>query len=65
MLVDLIKTINEKDSFTTNIQINHFDSDHYTTRKDHFENTQDYNQAQCDDMDNSEHESHNELDSSQ
>ena len=28
---DLIEAINETDSFTTNIHINHFDNDHYTT----------------------------------
>ena len=30
---DLIEAINEMDTFTTNIQINHFDSDHYTAKK--------------------------------
>ena len=62
---DLIETINVMDIFTINIQIDHFDSDHYTTQEDHFDNTQDDNQAQCDDVDNSEHESYDELDSSQ
>ena len=28
---DLIKATNEKESFTTIIQTNYFDSDHYTT----------------------------------
>ena len=36
---DLLKTINQKDSLTTNIQINHFDCDYHTTRKDYFSNT--------------------------
>ena len=65
MYEDLINTINEQDSFTTNIHINHFDSNHYTTQKDHFDNTQNNNQAQFDDRDNSEHIGYNELDSSQ
>ena len=40
---DLIKAINEMNLFTIIIQINHFDSDHYTTQEDHFDNTQDDN----------------------
>ena len=36
---DLIEVINEMDTFTTNIQINHFDSDHYTAQEDYFDNT--------------------------
>ena len=60
-----VKEINEQDSFTTNIYINHFDSNHYTTQKDHFDNNQDEDQAQFDDTDNSEHENYNKLDSSQ
>ena len=62
---DLIKAINETDSFTTNIQINHFDSDHYTAQEDHFDNTQDDDQDHCDNMDNSEHDNYDKLDSSQ
>ena len=61
---DLIETINEMDTFTTNIQINYFDSDHYTAQEDHFDNIQDDGQDQCDDVDNSEHVCYNELDSS-
>ena len=57
---DLIKGISETDSLTTIIQIDNFDSDNYTTQKDHFNNAQDDNQAQCNDVDNSEHESYNE-----
>ena len=43
MYENLIKTINEQDSFTTNIHIDRFDSNHYTTQKNHFYNTQDDN----------------------
>ena len=39
-------------------------SDHYTAQEDYFNNTQNDNQDHCDNMDNSEHESDNELDSS-
>ena len=56
---DLIRAINEMDTFTTNIQIYHFDSDHYTSQEDYFDNTQDDGQAQCDDVNNSEQESYN------
>ena len=65
MSEELIETLNEMDTFTTNIKINHFDSDHYTAQEDHFDNNQDDGQDKCDDVDNSEHESYNELDSSQ
>ena len=50
---DLIEAINEMDTFTTNIQINHFDSDHYTAKEDHFNNSRDDGQDQCDDVDKS------------
>ena len=59
---DLIEAINKTGSFTTIIQIKHFDNDQYTTQEHLFNNTQDDNQAQYDDVDNSEHESYNELD---
>ena len=62
---DLIEAINKINTFTNKIQINHFDSDHYTAQHDHFRNTQDDNQEHCDNMDNPEHESYNELDNSQ
>ena len=62
---DLTKTSNETDSFTNIIQIKHFDYDNYTTYEDHFGNTQNDNQVQCDDVDNFEHKSYNELDRSQ
>ena len=61
---DLIKAINEIDTIATNIQIDQFYSDHYITQEDYFNNTQNDNQDHCDNMDNSEHESDNELDSS-
>ena len=62
---DLIEIINEMDTSTTKIQINHFDSDHYIAQEDHFNNTQDDNQDHCDDIDNSEDESDGGLDNSQ
>ena len=37
---DLIEAINEMNTFATNIHINHFDSDHYTSKEDHLDNTQ-------------------------
>ena len=64
MLDNLIEVINEMNTFTTNIQINHFDSDQYTTQKDHFNNIQDANQTRWDDVNNSEHNTYNILDSS-
>ena len=64
---NLTRTINEMDIFTTKIQNNHFDSDHYTAiaQEDHFDNTQDDNQNHCDDKGNPKHESYDELDNSQ
>ena len=41
----LIKTINKMESFTINIQINHFDNEHYTAQGDHFDITQNDGQA--------------------
>ena len=61
---DLIKAINEMDIFTTNMKIEYFDSDHYTAQGDHFDNTKMMVKI-SDDVDNSEHESYNELDRSQ
>ena len=43
---NLIEAINEMDKFTTNIQIDHFDSDHYTAQEDHIDNIQDDGQDQ-------------------
>ena len=37
---DLIEVINEIDSLTTKIQINHFDSDRFTAQDDYFDNIQ-------------------------
>ena len=62
---DLIKAINKMDTFTNKIQIDHFDNDHYTAQDDYFGHTKDNDQEYCDDMDNSDHESYNELDKSQ
>ena len=60
---DLIKTINEMDAFTTKIQIDYLNSEHCTAQDDHFDNTQDDGQTQCDDVDNSKDEIYNEFDS--
>ena len=38
---NLLKTINETDSFTTKIQINQFDSDRFTAQYNHYDNTKD------------------------
>ena len=38
MLEDLIKAINETDSFTNKIQINYFDGEHLTAKDDHTNN---------------------------
>ena len=54
---DLIEIINKTNSFTTKIQINHFESDCSTTQDDHFDNTQVDGQTQFDGVDNSEDES--------
>ena len=62
---DLIKAINKMEKFINKIQIDHFDSDHYTTQEDHFNNTQGDDQEHCDDIDKSDHGSYNELDKSQ
>ena len=42
---DLIKAINETDSFTNRIQIYHFDSEHRTAQDDHFDNNKDDNRT--------------------
>ena len=62
---ELIKIIDVMDTFTTNIQTNYFDSDHFIAQGNHFDDKQDDSQAQCDDADNSNHESYNELNISQ
>ena len=43
---NLFKTINEKDTFTTKIQINPFDNDHFICQDDHFDDTEDGGQTQ-------------------
>ena len=40
---DLIKVTSKIDTFTNKIQIDHINSDHYTTQEDHYDHTQDYN----------------------
>ena len=62
---NLFKTINEKDVFTTKIQIDWFDSDHFIGQDDHFNDTTDDSRAQSIKGDNSEDISHDELDSQQ
>ena len=37
---NLFKTINEKDLFTTKIQINQFDSDRFIAQDDHLDDTE-------------------------
>ena len=62
---NLFNTINETNSFTTKIQINQFDSDRFIAQDDHFDNTGDEGKTQSNNVDNSEDESYDELDSSQ
>ena len=62
---DLIKAINETDSFINKIQINHFCSDYSIAQDDHSNNNKDNGQTQCNIKDNSKDESYNKLDSSQ
>ena len=38
---NLFKTINEKDTFTTKIQIDRFDSERFVGQDDHFDDTKD------------------------
>ena len=45
MLVDLIKTINETNSFTNKIQIDHFGSGNLTAQDDHSNNNEDDSQT--------------------
>ena len=56
---------NQWNGFIYHPQIDHFDSDCFTAQDNHFDNTQDEGQTQCDDVYNSGDESYNELDSSQ
>ena len=61
----LLKTINEKDPFTTKIQIGGFGSDRFITQDDHLDNTENNGQTQSKEVDNSEDGNYNELYSSQ
>ena len=61
---DLIEVINETDSSNNKIQVNHFDSNHSLVQDDHSNNNKDDGQTPRNDKDNSEDESHGELDSS-
>ena len=65
MSENLFRTINETDSFTTKIQIDQFNSDRFTDQDDHFKDTKNEDQTQSNDVDNSEDESYDELNSSQ
>ena len=62
---NLFKTINEKDPFTTKIQIDQLDSDRFIAQDDHFDNLKDDGQTQSNNMDKSEDKSYDELDYSQ
>ena len=61
---NLFETINETDLFTIKIQINHSDGNRFTAQNNHFDNTKDDGQAQSNDVDKSEDESYDELNSS-
>ena len=65
MFEDLIEVINETDSFTNKIKINHFDRDNFTAQDNHSDNHKDDSQTWCNDMDNFEDQSNDDLDSSQ
>ena len=58
---NLFKSTNEKDPFTTKIQINRFDSDRFIGQDDHFDDTKDDGQTQSNKVDHFEDESHNEV----
>ena len=62
---NLLETISERDLFTNKIQLNHLISNRFTAQDDHFNNIEDDNETQSNDVNNSEDESHYELDSSQ
>ena len=63
MSENLFKTINKKDTFTTKIQINRFDSDRFIGQDDHFNDTKDDGKTQSNKVDDSEHENHDEFNS--
>ena len=59
---NLFKTISQKDSFTTKIQIDQFDSDRFIGQDDHFNDTKDDSQLQSRKVNNFEDKSHDEVD---
>ena len=60
---NLFKSIHEIDMFITKIQFNQFDSDRFVDQDDHSFDTDDDSQTQSNKVNNSEHESHNEVNS--
>ena len=60
---NLFKIINEKDSFTTKIHIDWFDSDRFVIQDDCFVDTEDDGQTWSNKVDNSEDRCHDEVDS--
>ena len=62
---NLIKIINETDSFFTKIQFGHFYSDCFTDQDDHSDNNKDDGQTLWNDEDHFTDKSYDELDSSQ
>ena len=61
----LFNTINERDPYTTKIQIYRFGSDRFIAQDDHFDDTEDNGRTRSNKVGNSEDESHDELDSPQ
>lgn len=62
---DLIEAINEADSFSNKIQINHFGNNYCTAQDDHPNNNKDDDQTRSNDIDNYKGESYDELNNSQ
>ena len=50
-------------SFSNKIKIDHFDSDHFIAQDNHFDNNKHGGQIWCNDMNNSDDQSYDELDS--
>ena len=61
VLENLFKSFNEKDRFTSKIQVDWFDSDHSIGQDNHFNNTEDDCQIWSKKVDNSKDKSHNKL----
>ena len=61
---NLLEIIIETNSFTNKIQINHPNSNRFIAQEGHLNNTKDDDKTQNNDVDNSEDESHDELESS-